>query len=374
MTKGGLEDVIVGDSAICSIDGEKGELRYCGYSTDELIEHSDFPETAFLLWNGELPGRADLDALAESLRTRRELSQEATFLIHGLASRASAMDALRTAVSAMSADDTTIEGHAPADLELSQQRAVRMTAQLATVIAGYARAREGKALVPPDPELGHAANFLWMLRGERPSDEEARIFDGCLVLHAEHGFNASTFAGRVVASTLTDIYSAVTAAIGSLKGPLHGGANTRVMQMLLEIDDEAKVKGWIDQALAEKQRIMGFGHRVYKTMDPRAPVLKGYSEQLSKIKGEPKWFELSRRVEEEILERKGLVTNVDFYSASTYYYLGIAPELYTPIFALSRIAGWTAHILEQYRNNRLMRPRAHWTGPDPRSYVLVENR
>ncbi len=374
MSKGGLEDIVVGDSAICSIDGAAGLLRYCGYSVGQLAEHSSFVETASLLWHGELPAKSELDALETGLRSRRALSPEATFLLHGLATRANPMDALRTLVSALSAEDATLEGNALADIELSKDRAIRLTAVLPTMVANYARVRDGKTLVPPDPELGLAANFLYMLRGELPSDEEAHIFDQCLVLHAEHGFNASTYAARVVASTLTDMYAAITGAIGSLKGPLHGGANTRVMRMLLEIGDVDKAEAWIEAALASKRRVMGFGHRVYKTVDPRAVILKSLSERLATIKNEPRWFELSRAVERLVGERKGLVTNVDFYSASTYYYLGIDPGLFTPIFAMSRIAGWTAHVLEQFANNRLVRPRANWIGPDPRDYVPLEQR
>lgn len=374
MSKGGLEGVVVADSAICQIDGQKGELRYCGYSTDELIEKSSFAETSYLLWNGELPNRAELDKLEERIVAGRKVSGELGFLIHGLATRATPMDALRTIVSAMSADDATVEGNAPADIELSVARAERLTAQLPTIIAAYARVRAGKQIVPPDPELDHAANFLWMLRGERPTEREAAIFDDCLILHAEHGFNASTFAARVVASTLTDIYSTITAAIASLKGPLHGGANTSVMNMLLEIGNEDGVVPFVEDAVANKKLIMGFGHRVYKTVDPRATALERMSEELSRSHAEPKWYRMSKTLQSEIASRKGLVTNVDFYSASTYYYLGIEPDLYTPIFAMSRIAGWTAHVLEQYRNNRIMRPRAQWVGPEPRSYVPCEER
>lgn len=374
MKNAGLEDVVVADSAICSIDGEKGELRYRGYSVEELVAQSDFAETAALLADGDLPVKNELDRFRRDLRAKRNLSQEAGFLVHGLATRTDPMDALRTIVSAMSADDPTPQGRAPSDLETSRQRAIRMTALLPTAIAVYARVRDGKPVVPPNPDLGHAANFLWMLRGDEPSDEEADIFDKCLILHAEHGLNASTFAARVVASTLTDIYSAVCAAIGSLKGPLHGGANTRVMQMLIDLGDESNVGPFLDRALAEKQRVMGFGHRVYKTSDPRARLLEQYSERLSRLKGEPKWYRLSAAVEREMHERKGLVTNVDFYSASTYYYLGIPPDLYTPIFALARITGWTAHILEQYGNNRLMRPRARWVGPELRPYLPLDRR
>jgi citrate synthase len=374
VSKGGLEDVIVAESAICSIDGAAGTLRYCGYSIDDLVAHGSFPECAWLLWHGQLPNAQELNGLRATLRARRDLSEGMNFLVHGLAERAAPMDALRTAVSAMGIDDETTDGNAPADLDLSQDRAIRMMAQMPVLVATYSRLREGKPVVPPDPDLDEAANFLWMMRGEVPSNAEAKAFDACLVMHAEHGFNASTFAARVVASTLTDIYSAVSSAIASLKGPLHGGANTRVMEMLLEIGSEDRVTQWVDDALARKERIMGFGHRVYKTTDPRARILEQLSEQCAELAGNRLWFELSRRVQAEVNARKPLVTNVDFFSASTYYAMGLSPEIYTPIFALARVAGWTAHVLEQYRNNRLMRPRAAWVGPEPRSWVPVEAR
>ncbi|MFQ5503869.1 MAG: citrate/2-methylcitrate synthase [Planctomycetota bacterium] len=367
--KGGLEGVAVAPSSISTIDGEKGELRYRGYSIHELARDSSFVEVAYLLWHGELPTASQLEDCDQTLRDRRMLNQEVQFLLHGLATRAGPMDALRTIVSAMSAVDSSKD-----DIELGLDRAMRMTAQLPTVIAAYARVRANKEIVPPRPEMDHAENFLHMLHGKEPSQEEARAFDTCLTLHAEHGFNASTFSARVTASTLSDIYSAVTSAIATLKGPLHGGANTAVMNMLLELGSVEKLDAFLDKALAEKQRIMGFGHRVYKVIDPRAILLKEACELLSRLKDDPTWYRMSLKLEDEMMSRKGLYPNVDFFSASTYYYMGLPPELYTPIFAMSRITGWTAHILEQYANNRLIRPRAEYVGRGPRSYVPIDRR
>jgi len=365
-SKGGLEGVTVAQSGIATIDGTKGELRYRGYSIEELARESSFAEVACLLWNGELPTKDQLTECERGLAAHRSLMPEAKFLAQGLATRAGPMDALRTMTSALSTGDSEEATNAA--------RALRLTAGLPTIVAAYARARANEPVLDPREDLGHAANLLYMLRGSEPTTEEARVLDVCLILHAEHGFNASTFSGRVTASTLSDIYSAVTAAIATLKGPLHGGANTAVMNMLLEIDDESNIAPYLEDKLANKQRIMGFGHRVYKVIDPRATVLKALCERVAKLNGDPKWFHLSVKVEEEMNRRKGLYPNVDFYSAATYHYLGIPADLFTPIFAISRIVGWTAHILEQYENNRLIRPRSEYVGPGPRPYVPIQER
>jgi citrate synthase len=281
------------------------------------------------------------------------------------------MDALRTAASLLSIDD--VEGP-DTDRETNLKRAVRITARFPTIVAAYDRLRDGKEPIAPNSDLDLAANFLYMLTGEEPDVEVARMLDVCLVLHAEHGFNASTFAGRVTAATLSDMFSAVTSAIGALKGPLHGGANTAVMHTLLEISNVEGVEAYLDDQLARREKIMGFGHRVYKVVDPRALILRKFSEQIAKITGEPRWFQMSEKMETLMKARKGIDMNVDFYSASTYYSMGIKPDLFTTVFAISRVSGWTAHVLEQYANNRLIRPRANWIGSDAREFVAMDKR
>ncbi len=370
-SKGGLEGVTAADSAIGQIDGSVGELRYCGYLIKELADASSFVETCYLLWHGELPTAAQLAELDDEIRAGSALPPETLGILRTIASVQEPMDALRTAVSTLSVDD--IEGPID-DRATNLHRAARLTARVSTIVATYERLRRGEEPVAPRADLSHAANFLWMLTGTEPSKEAARILDVCLVLHAEHGFNASTFAGRVTAATLSDMYSAVTSAIGALKGPLHGGANTAVMNMLLELGSVERVGPWLDEALARREKIMGFGHRVYKVMDPRALILKEFSRRLSELDGEPKWYQMSLELEQRIKAAKGLDVNVDFYSASVYYMLGIPPDLYTCLFAVSRVSGWTAHIMEQYGNNRLIRPRANWVGSGPRPYTPVDQR
>ena len=369
--KGGLEGVTAADSAIGKIDGTVGELRYCGYLITDLAEYSDFTETVYLLWHGELPTRDEYDQLQRDLCAHRAAPEQVLELLRTIAGKQGPMDALRTAASLLSIAD---DGGDDADRSANLERAVRMTAQFPTIVAAYDRLRDGKEPIAPRDDLGHAANFLYMLTGEEPNEEIARMLDVCLVLHAEHGFNASTFAGRVTAAPLSDMYSAVCSAIGTLKGPLHGGANTAVMQTLLEIGSADKVESFLDGALARKEKIMGFGHRVYKVVDPRATILREFSQRTAEISGEPKWFEMSVRLEGLMKERKGIDMNVDFYSASTYYSMGIKPDLFTTVLAISRISGWIAHILEQLANNRLIRPRSNWVGPDSRGYVSMEGR
>ena len=369
--KGGLEGVVAADSAIGKIDGTIGDLRYCGYQIKELADAADFAETTWLLWNLELPNRKELEAFRKELTSWREVPGDVLDIVRKIAGRTGPMDALRTAVSVLALDD--IEGPVD-DRDTNMKRAVRITARFPTLIAAYARLREGKEPIASRADLSHAANFLYMLTGDVPTKGVERMFDVCLVLHAEHGFNASTFAARVTAATLSDMYSALTSAIGTLKGPLHGGANTAVMNMLLEIGDVDGVEAHLDHLLASKQKVMGFGHRVYKVVDPRAVILKGFASRMAQETGEPKWYAMSERVETLMKARKGLDMNVDFYSASTYYYMGVQPDMFTTIFALSRVSGWIAHILEQYGHNRLIRPRANWVGSDSRAYVSLAER
>lgn len=367
----GLRGVVAATTSIGDVNGERGELIYEGINIHDLAEHSTFEEVVFLLWHGRLPKRAELDELKKAFGECYALPEEVLTLMRSFPRDAEPMDVLRTAVSALdfydkSARDQTREG--------SLRTATRLTAQMPTIVAAIGRLREGKEPVMPKPELNVATNFLYMLRGEMPKDEDARIFDVCLILHADHELNASTFTARVVAATLADIYGAVTAAIAALSGPLHGGANTNVMKTLLTIGEVANVESYIKNALANKTKIMGFGHAVYRTEDPRATHLRRFSKETGERAGNTKWYEISRKVEEVVMREKGLYANVDFYSASTYYMMGIPLELYTPIFAVSRISGWTGHILEQYANNRIIRPRAEYTGPRNVPYVPIDER
>jgi citrate synthase len=367
----GLRGVVAAQSSIGDVDGEKGILIYQGYNIHDLAEHSTFEEVVFLLWNGRLPNKAELDEHTARLRRNYEAPKEVIELMKQYPKDSDPMDVLRTAVSSLDLYDPKGQG---TDRESAVGAAVRITGQIGTIAAAWDRIRNGKDVVVPDKDLSIAQNFLYMLRGERADADEERMFDVCLILHADHELNASTFTTRVVAGTLSDMYGSVTAGIAALAGPLHGGANTAVMKMLIEIDDPAKIDTWLDQALAEKRKIMGIGHAVYKTEDPRATWLRRYSRQLGEKKGEMKWFEMSQRIEQLMHEKKGMFPNVDFYSASTYYLMGIPLDLYTPIFAVSRISGWTGHILEQYGHNKLIRPRAEYIGPRDLKYVPIGER
>jgi citrate synthase len=367
----GLEDVVVSTSEICFIDGDKGRLLYRGYDIHDLVAYSSFEETAGLLWHGTLLKRGELEGLTKALATQRRLHPKVLTLLRGLPRKSDAMDVLRTAVSAMGLYDP--DG-ADGSREASLRKAVRIQAQVPTVVAAWSRIRRGRAPVPPSARLSLAGNFLYMLSGKKPSALAEKAMDTALILHADHELNASTFAARVTVATLSDVYSGVVSGIGTLKGPLHGGANVGVMRMLLEIGEVERAETWIKNALAQRRRIMGFGHRVYHTEDPRATHLRRLSEQLGREAGEPKWYEMSRIIERVVLAEKGLHPNVDFYSASTYYSLGIDPDLFTPIFVVSRVSGWTAHILEQQANNRLIRPRAEYLGPRQAAYVPVDQR
>ncbi len=369
----GLEGVVAANSGICWIDGEAGVLSYRGIDIHDLAENSTFEETTYLLWNGILPNQLELREFTSQLALARELDQRIIDLMRSFPPSASPMEVLRTTVSALSFYDADEKDNSH---DANVRKAYNLTAQIAMIVAVYDRLRKGKEIVPPDRSLSHAANFLWMLNGEKPSQTATRTLDIALVLHADHELNASTFAARVIAATLSDIHSAITGAIGALKGPLHGGANEGVMRLLLNIDKEgADPVEYVKGMLAARQKISGFGHRVYKTEDPRATHLRRMSEQLGRDSGKPKWFEMSRAIELYINEEKKLNANVDFYSASTYATLGIDIDLYTPIFAVSRIAGWAAHVIEQLDDNRLIRPRAEYCGPIyPSPYIPVEER
>jgi citrate synthase len=367
----GLRGVFAASSSISDVNGEKGELIYQGYNIHDLAKNSTFEEVIFLLWNKRLPNAPELAELEQSLRQAYGLPAEIIELMKQFPHEADPIDVLRTTVSALEFYDPKARD---ISRENSLKTAITLTAQFPTIVAASDRIRRGLEVVAPDPGLSIAANFLYMLRGEKPSEREARVFDVCLILHADHELNASTFTGRVVAGTLADMYAGVTAAIGALSGPLHGGANTAVMRTLLEIGSVENVEPFIKKALAEKRKIMGFGHAVYKTEDPRATRLREFSKEIGESAGDSKWYEMSRKVEEVMMSEKGLYPNVDFFSASTYYMMGIPLDLYTPIFAVSRISGWTGHILEQYTDNKLIRPRAEYVGPRDVAYVPMDER
>jgi len=372
--KGGLEDVVATSSAICYLDGDRGVLAYCGYDIHDLADAATFEEVCYLLWHRRLPTRAELGDLQSQLAAARPLPEAIIRLMRSLPP-VDGMDALRTITSALGHYDSEADDASP---QAQYRKAVRLTAQTGTVVATWGRLKAGGGPIAPDPVMGHAANFLYMLTGERPSAAAIRAFDVALILHADHELNASTFAARVAAATLTDMYSAVVAGIAALKGPLHGGANAEVMKMLLDFGQNAAAER-IDDAIrakfARKEKIPGFGHRVYHTEDPRATHLRQMSRELGKRAGNTAWYDMSQRIEALVKTEKKLNPNVDFYSASTYYTLGIPIDLYTPIFAVSRMAGWTAHILEQYANNRLIRPRADYTGPDyPQRFIALDAR
>ncbi len=372
----GLRDVVAAPSSICFIDGERGILSYGGYNIHDLAQNSTFEEVIFLLWNGRLPKRDELDGLNTKLAAKRALPSEIISMLRSFPKNAVPMDVLRTLVSALAFYDPERSDNS---LDANHRRALSLTARFATLVAAIDRIRKGKDPLDPKPELSHAANFLYMLNGKEPMDVEARAFDIALILHADHEFNASTFAARVTAGTLADMYAAITSAVGALSGPLHGGANEQVMRMLLEIDSPSKVDKFVNDKLEAGEKIMGIGHAVYRTEDPRATHLRKMSEEIGKRQGDTKWFDMSHRIEEIVVEemnkkQKPIRANVDFYSASTYYMLGIPVDLYTPIFAVSRISGWSAHVLEQLGNNKLIRPRSDYTGEMDLRYVPIDQR
>ena len=352
---------------------DRGVLAYRGIDIHELAEQSTFEETTYLLWHGNLPNRSQLAEFSEKLTQARRVPPEIYDLFRSIPKTATPMEVLRTAVSALSFYDPA---ESAVDHDSNVRKSFALTAQLPMLVAAYDRIRKGKPVVQPDPSLSHAANFLWMLHGTKPIPAAMHAFDIALILHADHELNASTFAARVIAGTMGDMHSAITGAIGALKGPLHGGANEAVMKMLFEIGKSGgDPVDYVKALLAQKKKVFGFGHRVYRTEDPRATHLRKMSEQLSRESGNTKWFDMSRRIEEFVKVEKKLNANVDFYSASTYTTLGIDVDLFTPIFAVSRIAGWTAHVIEQLDDNRLIRPRAEYTGPEyPVKYVPLDQR
>jgi len=367
----GLEGVIALESELSDIDGQKGKLIYRGYDIHDLAENAQFEEVVYLLWNGTLPTQSELDALTEKMRAARPLPDSVMAVLREAPDDAHPMAVLRTAVSALAFQDPEADTMEP---EANYRKAIRVLSQIPTIIAAFDRLRKGLDPIEPLDTESMAYNFLYMLNGETPGEAAENIFNVCLVLHADHGLNASTFTGRVIGSTLSDLYSAVTGAIGALKGPLHGGANREVMRMLFEIDEsDQDAAAYVQEKLAHKERIMGFGHRVYTTMDPRAAILRDMVKDLSEEEGDMRWYNYSMTIV-EIMQEKGLDPNVDFFSASTYHQLGLDPDLFTPIFALSRTTGWSAHLLEQWADNRLIRPRAEYVGERGKTFVPIEER
>lgn len=369
-TARGLEGVVATTSSVSSIIDDV--LTYQGYNIDDLAENASFEEVIFLLWNGRLPKQEELDQLTQDLADNMDVPQEIFDYMKAYPiDKVHPMAALRTAISQLALYDEEADDMSE---EANKRKAIRIQAKIPAIVTGFSRIREGKEPVAPKKDLSFAANFLYMLKGETPDDISVTAFNKALVLHADHELNASTFTSRVCVATLSDVYSGITAAIGALKGPLHGGANERVMKMLTEIGDVDGVEPYLRKAFENKEKIMGFGHRVYKKGDPRAKHLREMSRQLTEITGETKWYEMSIKMEEIVVKEKGLPPNVDFYSASVYHSLGIDHDLFTPIFATSRTSGWLAHILEQYSDNRLIRPRAEYVGPGKQTYVPITER
>ena len=367
----GLEDIVAGDSAICFIDGKKGRLIYRGYDIGELVFRTSYEEIVYLLWYGTLPNKKQLSEWNAKLAGERELPPPLIQAIQQFPKDASTMAVLRTAVSLSSLYDPDGRGY---NEEANRRKGVRIIAQMPTIIAAFQRIRNGKPPLAPRKDLSHAANFLYMMFERVPDAESVQGLEAYLNLLADHEFNASTFAARTTAATLADIHSAIVSAIGALKGDLHGSANRRAMEMFLEIGSVDRAEFYVKEKLAQKKKLMGFGHRVYKTEDARAPYLKQMSMKLSQSKGENKWFAISEKVKEVASREKGLYVNVDFYSATVLYYLGIPVDLFTPLFAMARVGGWTAHVLEQYANNRLIRPMSNYTGPMDLSFTPLDQR
>ena len=370
----GLANTIVADTQMSFIDGAKGVLEYVGIDIDTLARNSTYEETVYLLWNTKLPNNAELQALKSALQAEYEIPQGLYEMIRGLPKDAVPMHALRTLVSALALHDpeADLDG-----IDASKRKALRLVAKTPTLIANFDRYRSGKEFVRPNASFDIATNFLWMLNGEKPTDAMARGLDICLILHADHGLNASTFAGRVTIATLSDLYSAMTTAVGTLKGPLHGGANEEVMVMLDEIGSMERVDAYITGKMERKELIMGFGHRVYKAYDPRATYLKTFAQQIATDTGNLRLFEMSQRIESIVLAEKaakGIFPNVDFYSATTYHCLGIKTDLFTCMFAMSRMSGWCGHCIEQLQDNRLIRPQARYTGPHAATYTPLASR
>ena len=371
VAKAGLEGIVAAESRLSDVNGEEGKLIYAGYDIHDLAEHATYEEVVYLLWHGKLPTRAALAELKEQLNAEAGLPSPIQTLISSLPKNANPMDVLRTIVSALSFYDPDGADNSE---EANTRKAIRLTAKFPTIVTTFQRVRSGLPPVEPRKDLSVAGNFMFTLRGKEPDEIATRTMDVAFVLHADHELNASTFAARVTAATLSDMYSAIVSAIGTLRGPLHGGANEGVIKNLLEIGSVEGVEQWVLDAFAQKKKIMGFGHRVYRTVDPRVIHLAEMSRKLGERIGETKWYEMSMKMQEVVLREKHLNANVDFFSASTYYALGIPTDLFTPIFACSRISGWTAHVLEQFKNNRLIRPRAEYVGPRGLKYVPIEDR
>jgi citrate synthase len=371
--KEGLEDVVVSTSEICFIDGREGRLLYRGYDVDDLVAHSSFEEVVYLLWQGALPSRKELDAEIKALSAtaNRRLPPKLIAMLRQLPRKTTPMEVLRTGVSALSAFDPDAGDNSR---EATIRKATRITAQMPTLVAAWERIRHGKPLLPPNPRMNLAANFLYMLTGKKPTELAAKTFDVALIMHADHEFNASTFASRVTAATLSDLHSAVVSGIGALKGPLHGGANEQVMLMVEKIKSPQNADAWIHKAIADKVRLMGFGHRVYRVEDPRAKHLRRLATELGRQAGDTSSVEILNTAARVVTEEKHIYPNVDLYSGAAYKTMGIPTDQFTPIFAMSRVVGWAAHVLEQHANNRLIRPRAEYTGPARQTYVPIDRR
>jgi len=373
MTSRGLEGVVANTTRLSDVIGDKGQLIYCGYDINELAGKVSYEEVVYLLWNNKLPNRKELERCVNQLRSQRSLPEGVVDFIKAAPKNAAPMDVIRTGVSMLGLYDPNIRKEAT--VEIGKQRARSITAKIGGIAAYFHRARNSQPLPPVREDLSEAAHFLYLMNGEPSSKEAADTLDVAFVLHADHGMNASTFSARVTISTLSDMYSAITSAIGTLKGPLHGGANEEVIHMLKEIGSEDKVDAYIDNQLAQKKKIMGIGHRVYKTLDPRAPHLRAMAVKLSEKIGEPKWIRMSERIAELMKQKKNLNANVDFYSATVYHSLGIPTDLFTPVYAIARTAGWTAHVLEQLEDNRLYRPLSEYVGePAGKKVVPIDDR
>ena len=367
----GLEGVVAAETRLCDLDGANGRLAYCGYDIDDLARRATFEEVCHLLWHSELPGPGQLDQLTVALIAARPIPDALVAAFRLMPRATDPMRALQAAAAVLGMHDPDATDDSR---EANLRKAVRLTSQVATAVCAHHRVRSGQAPVPPARELSHAANFLYMLTGVRPTAVVSKAFDASLTLYAEHELNASTFTTRVVTSTQSDMHSAVTGGVGALKGPLHGGAGEAVMRMLLEIGEVGNVEKFVEQALATRRRLMGFGHRVYKAGDPRAAILKGMAEEACSQSGQFKWFAMAVKLHERIHAAKGLIPNVDFYSAPLFYSLGIPVDLFTPVIAAGRIAGWTANIIEQHADNRLIRPRGDYRGPGRRAWVPLAKR
>ncbi len=373
--KKGLDEVYVKETLLSYIDGANGKLYYHGYSIEDLAKHSTFEEIAFLMWYGRLPKKVEFEKFVNLLKSYRWISKDLVEYMKTLPKNAHPMDVLKLGIAAVALEDPELEDMSR---EANIRKAMRILAKAPTIVAAWHRIRNNLETIEPSMDLNHAANFLYMLKGEKPDEFSARIMDVALILHAEHGMNASAFAALVTGSTLSDIYSAVVAGISALKGPLHGGANERALKMIMEIGSPDKAEEYVLKKLARKEKIMGFGHRVYKAYDPRARILKEYAKQLSEMKGYEQLYKIAEKVEEVVIRELGatkkVFPNVDFFSGIVYYSLGIPPDLFTSVFAISRIVGWTAHVLEYWTSNRIIRPRALYVGELGKKYVPIDAR